>query len=133
MNIPNELSDIVVAVVGGYAASVITILGGGWALINRFVDIVNSRQDALDNGLKERQESFMSMMSQHIHNEEREFLARAQAQEEAKKKLERFEQDCVTKADLERALAPLEEKIDKIERIVESRKRSRDAPTLSER
>lgn len=121
MTIPNELSDIMIAVIGGYVASVMTILGGGWALINRLLENINNRQDVLDDGLKERQESFMAMMSQHIRNEEREFTAQATTQAEVKKKLERFELEYVTKADLDRQLAPLRRDAAETRRIVDAR------------
>lgn len=121
MNIPNELSDIVIAVIVGYAASVVTILGGGWAIINRFSESINRRQDALDDGLKERQESFMSMMAQHIRVEDRQFVMQAAGHEEVKKTLEKFQQEYVTKADLERQLAPLRRDAAEVRRIVDAR------------
>ncbi len=73
----------------------------------------------------EWQKAWTDLLETHMVHEEKEFDRLRELQLSfvtIREKAMKF----VSQDDLERALAPLEEKIDKIERIVESRKRPRD-------
>lgn len=121
-----QVDDVVVigTVLSGAIATVSIVLRSVWYLIKSLKTDVVLQLAATDKGIEDRQATFMSMMQQHIANEEREFRAQAATTTQLQHDISDMRNEFVTKEYLAIKLTPICTDISTMRKIIDARGRN---------